>query len=111
MPEQIQFFLDEHIPAAVGVGLRFRGIDVLTIQEAERAGLSDSDQLQFATEQNRVIVSFDSDFLKLASEGMHHAGIIWCPATKYSIGDLIGRLVLVHAVLNPNDMRNHVEYL
>ena len=111
MHELIRFLLDEHIPAAVGVGLNFRGIDALTIQDALRAGLPDSDQLQFATEQGRVLVSFDSDFLKLASEGLHHAGVIWCPATKYSIGELVRRLALVHAILNPDDMQDHIEYL
>ncbi|MBK9142435.1 MAG: DUF5615 family PIN-like protein [Candidatus Melainabacteria bacterium] len=111
MPERVRFFLDEHIAAAVGAGLKFRGIDVLTVQEAGRSGLSDYDQLKFASEHDRVIVSFDSDFLKIASQGVHHSGLAWCPATKYSIGDLIRRLVLLHAVLNREDMRDHIEYL
>lgn len=43
--EQIRFYLDEHIPSAVARGLRHRGVDVLTVQEAGRSGLSDPEQL------------------------------------------------------------------
>lgn len=44
MPEQIRFLLDEHIPAAVTVELKQKGIEVATIQELGRGGLSDSDK-------------------------------------------------------------------
>jgi len=57
------------------------------------------------------MVSFDKDFLVLDAAGVQHAGIAWCPATKYSIGQLIQALVLLHGVLDRSVMRNHVEYL
>ena len=34
MAERINFYLDEHVPTAVASGLRRRGVDVLTVQEA-----------------------------------------------------------------------------
>lgn len=111
MAEPIRFYTDQHIPAAVTQGLRQRGIDVLTAQDAGRCGQADVDQLQFATVAERVMVTFDPDFLALDASGVQHAGIAWCPATKYSVGQLIQALVLVHGVLSPADMRNHVEYL
>ena len=46
--EQIRFYLDEHIHSAVAEGLRRRGVDVLTVQEARKTGLSDREQLTFA---------------------------------------------------------------
>jgi len=49
--------------------------------------------------------------LVLDAAGVQHAGIAWCPATKYSIGQLIQALVLLHGVLDRSAMRNHVEYL
>ena len=88
MADPIQFFLDQHIPSAVAQGLRQRGVDILTAQEAGRCGLPDADQLQFATSQERVLVSFDSDFLALDAGGAKHAGVAWCPASKYSIGGI-----------------------
>jgi hypothetical protein len=57
------------------------------------------------------VVTFDTDFLVLDAAGVPHAGIAWCPATKYSIGQLLQALLLVHGVLNSDDMRHHGEYL
>lgn len=111
MPSQIRFLLDEHIPSAVAAGLARRRVDVLTVPQAERRGFEDAEQLQFATDNDRVIVTFDRDFLVLSDQGLEHAGIVFCEATKYSIGRMIQGLVLVHAVLSAEEMRNHVEYL
>src|SRR5258708_5294455 len=95
----------------IAQGLRQRGIDVLTAQGAGRCGLPDSDQLAFATAEERVIVTFDTDYLALHRGGASHAGIAWCPATKNTISQLIQGLILVHGVLDRDAMRNHVEYL
>lgn len=111
MAEPVQFFFDQHFPAAVAHGLRQRGIDVLTAQEAGRCGLPDPEQLAFATAQERVVATFDPDYLALHRSGVAHAGIAWCPATKNSVGQLIAALVLLHGVLNRDEMRNHAEYL
>ncbi len=73
--------------------------------------MPDPDQLAFATVEGRVIVTFDQDYLALDAGGVQHAGIAWCPASKYSIGRLISALVLVHFVMSTDEMRNHVEYL
>jgi predicted nuclease of predicted toxin-antitoxin system len=96
---------------AVAIGLRQQCIDVLTTQEVGNCGISDSEQLAFATAESRVIVTFDVDFLALHNAGMSHSGIAWCQLTKYSIGQLIAILVLVHAVYSADEMLNHVEYL
>ena len=89
MTEALRYYLDQHIYGAVATGLRHHGIDVLTCQEAGRCGLPDTDQLAFSTVEGRVMVTFDSDFLALHNSGIAHEGIAWCPATKYSIGQLI----------------------
>ena len=39
MSEPIKFYMDEHIPKAVTEGLRRRGVDVLTAQEADMLGV------------------------------------------------------------------------
>ncbi len=111
MAEPMRFYLDQHYPNQVAQGLRQRGIDVLTTQDAGRCGLHDPDQLQFATFQERVMVTFDSDYLALHSGGGQHTGIVWCPMLKYSIGQLIQMLVLLHGVLDRDEMRNRLEYL
>ncbi len=109
--DPIRFFFDQHIPSAIARGLRRRGVDVLTAQDAGRCGLPDPDQLQFATAGQRVMMTFDPDYLALHASGVTHAGIVWCPATKYSIGQLIQLLFLLHGVTDRDAMRNTVEYL
>jgi predicted nuclease of predicted toxin-antitoxin system len=111
VPENIAFYTDQHLPQPVVEGLRRRGVDVVTAQEAGRCGDSDPVQLAFANQEGRVMVTFDTDFIALHRAGAKHAGIAWCPATKYSIGELIQVLVLLHAVMSSDDMRGHLEYL
>lgn len=108
--EQVRFYLDEHIPAAVAEGLRRRGVDSLTVQEAGRAGLSNPEQLAFARAAGRVIVTMDSDFLVLATQGVSHAGIAYANPNR-SIGDLITSSMLLFEILTPAEMTNHVEFL
>jgi hypothetical protein len=103
--------MDQHFPGPVSQGLRRHGVDVLTAQEANRCGLPDPDQLAFATAEERVMATFDSDFLALHQAGVQHAGIAWCPEQKYGIGPLIQALLLLHGILDRDAMRNHVEYL
>ena len=111
MADAIRYYFDQHVPSAVADGLRLRGIDVLTAQEAGRCGFDDSDQLQFATVEKRVMMTFDPDYLVLAASGVQHAGIAYCHATKYAIGELIQMLLLLHGVFEPKDMKDRVEYL
>ncbi len=108
--ERIKFYFDEHISSAVSNGLRRRGVDVLTVQAARRNGLPDSEQLAFATEEGRVMVTMDSDFIALAQVGKAHAGIAYIHSTT-SIGQQIKSLMLICDVLEPNDMLNHIEFL
>jgi predicted nuclease of predicted toxin-antitoxin system len=109
--EPICYFFDQHIQSGVTNGLRQRGVDVLTAQDAARCGLPDADQLQFATSQERVVVTFDPDYLALAATGVRHSGIAWCHARKYSIGELIHMLLLLQAVFSRDEMKDRVEYL
>jgi predicted nuclease of predicted toxin-antitoxin system len=109
--ERIRFLLDENISPQVAIGLRKRGIDVLTVHELQRGGLSDLEQLQFSSSKRRVIVTHDRDFLVLGSRGIRHAGIAWCHQKKCSIGQLIKSLVLLHATLTEKDMIGQVKFL
>jgi hypothetical protein len=108
--EQIRFYLDEHIPSAVAEGLRRRAVDALTVQKAGRTGLTDPEQLSFAFRERRVMVTMDSDFLILASQGISHSGIAYANPTA-SIGQMISGIMLLYDVLVPADMMNHVEFL
>lgn len=111
MADAIRFYLDQHVPSLVARGLRQRGVDVLTAQEAGRCALSDCEQLAFAAGEGRVMVTFDADYLQLATAGVEHAGIAYCHPTKYDARHLLRVLLVLHGVMDGAEMRNHVEYL
>jgi predicted nuclease of predicted toxin-antitoxin system len=61
----LTFHLDEHVDAAAAHGLRQRGIDVTTTRDAGLDGADDLAHIQFALDDDRVIVTNDADFLRL----------------------------------------------
>ncbi|MBN1966670.1 MAG: DUF5615 family PIN-like protein [Anaerolineae bacterium] len=111
MADDVRFYLDEHIAHAIRDGLRRRGVDVLTPLEAGRVGLPDEQQPHCAQAEGRVVVTHDSNFLALHHQGVSHAGIAYCPFGKLTVGDMIFALELIHSLVTPDEMRNHVEYL
>jgi predicted nuclease of predicted toxin-antitoxin system len=111
MAGTIRFHLDEGVASAVALGLRLRGIDASTTAEERLTGATDEQQLAFAAGQGRVLVTHDADFLRLHAGGHPHAGVVFCHQRNTTVGALVRGLVLVHALLVPEDMMNHVEFL
>jgi len=107
----VKFYLDEHIPKGVVEGLRRRGVDVLTVQETARSGDSDDKQLAFAAREGRVFVTFDDDFLRLDATGIPHTGIVFSQPGRRTVGEMIESLMLISSVIEPNEMKNHVEFI
>ncbi len=73
----VRFHLDEHIPFAVAAGLRRRGVDVGCAAETGLIAVGDEEQLSFAAQDGRVLVTQDADFLRLHRAGVAHAGIAY----------------------------------
>ena len=94
MPMEIRFHLDESVPNAIANGLRLRTIDVTTTKDAHLLEASDEEQLAYARANCRVIVSFDDDFLVLASRGTAHCGIAYCHQRERSIGQVYAQHLL-----------------
>jgi predicted nuclease of predicted toxin-antitoxin system len=107
----VKFYLDEHIPKGVVEGLRRRGVDVLTVQKADRSGDSDEKQLAFATREGRVLVTFDDDFLRLDASGIPHTGVVFSQTGRRTVGELIESLMLIANLIEPNEMKNHIEFI
>ena len=110
MAKQIKFYMDEHVPATVTVGLRLRGVDVLTAQEAGMLEASGQDHLALALSQDRVVFTQDADFLRLRATGIRHAEIAYV-SQQTPIGYVIRGLMLIYQILEPEDMQNHWEFL
>src|SRR2546425_3124472 len=98
MPQTIRFHLDENCDPRIAVGLRLHGIDVTTTQEARLLNVSDEDQLAYVIAQGRVIVTQDTDFLRLAAAGREHPGVLYFAAQSLSIGQVIRSVRLVWEV-------------
>ena len=110
MADRIRFHLDEHVDPAIATALRRAGIDVTTTNEAGLRTQDDQAHLRFARHEGRVIVTRDQDFLRLASEGVDHSGIVFYTANQ-SIREIIEGLILIYEVLTPDELAEQIEYL
>lgn len=107
---KIRYYMDEHVSKAVIRGLRHRGVDVLSVAEADKLGAKDHEHLNFALAECRVIFTQDDDFLQLAATGHAHAGIVYAPQHT-AVKQIIQGLVLIYQVLEAEEMANHCEFL
>jgi len=110
MPEKIRFYADEHVSKAVVRGLRQRGVDVLTASEARMLGASDVGHLKRAQSEGRVIFTQDDDFLRLHAAGVDHSGIVYAPQ-QTQVTDIIRGLMVIHQVLDADEMHGQIEFL
>jgi hypothetical protein len=80
----LTFYVDEDSSWRSFVeGLRMRGVDVLSAVEAGFIGMDDPTQLAFATEQDRVLWTFNvKDFLSLHAQ--------WLAGGKSRAGGRLG---------------------
>lgn len=106
----IKYYTDENVSKAVVKGLRTRGVDMLTCQESDMLSATDEEQLAYATKDERVIFTHDTDFLKIHAKGVEHAGIVFTHKQEDTGGN-IRNLKLIHDVMDSEEMRNHVEYI
>ncbi len=98
----LTFLLDEDLSYRVAEGLRRRGVDAISVHEVGRANrqVSDAEQLEYATQQGRVLVTYNrADYQALdalwRTQGRTHAGVLWCAERsipRRAIGDLIRTL-------------------
>jgi predicted nuclease of predicted toxin-antitoxin system len=110
LADRIAFHLDEHVDPAIAVALRRAGIDVTTTNEAGLRTSDDLSQLAYACAMGRVIVTRDTDFLRIADRTPDHPGVAFYSADQ-SIREIIEGLILIYEVLTPEEMGGHVEYL
>ena len=111
MPERIRFHLDENMDPDIATALRRFGVDVSTTADRNLRGTTDAAQLDFARAERRVIVTDDTDFLRIANSTTDHPGIVFCRRTRHSVGEIIRYLLLIHEVLTPDEIAGMVEYV
>lgn len=79
-----RYLLDEDVNPEVAAAARDRGVDVRSIHELDRAGLSDRQQLEGAAADGRTLVTYNrDDFRQLTVEFFRarkpHPGVVIVP--------------------------------
>src|SRR6266545_4515676 len=96
----LAFFFDECVNETLALVLGAHGIDVVTTTDLGRKGISDAEQLKYATQEGRVIYTTDRDFLRLAHRclagGVPFSGIVYHPPEKFSFRETIEALLLIN---------------
>jgi len=112
---EIRIYTDESVDVAIAQGLQRRGVEEFSARDREKLGLTDEEQLTFASQEVATIFTHDTDFLRIAArwsdEGRTHNGVIYCHITAYGIGDCIRNLKILATVLTSEDMIDHIEFL
>ncbi len=114
---QIRFYLDEDsIEKSLITAFRNAGLNIVTVADVGRQSYSDEDQLTWATEQGRVIYSYNRrDFCRLHSEflaaGRNHAGIVLLQQQRYSVGRQLQGLLKLVSTLSSKEMVNQLVFL
>lgn len=111
MEAAISLYLDENLSPKIAQQLRLRGIDAICVRDLGYLGDEDRRHLDRARKLNRVLVTTDVDFLRMAQEGQSHAGIVFGVQQNRTIGDWVKALELICFVYTVAEMQNHVEYL
>ncbi len=111
----VALYFDHNVRAAIAIGLRQRGVDVLVAFEDGFAEANDPAVLARATDLGRVAFTNDDDFLAVAHDwlktGPEFAGVIYVHQLKLTIGQTIAELELIAKAGNLEDFRNRIEYL
>lgn len=108
----IRFLFDESVHGAVRRGCRRRGgLEVRSVEELGRAGLSDESQLRGAHRHGYLLVTSDTDFLRLGAATTDHSGVIMIHQTEIDIGGTIRRLADISTTESLEDFAGRVHYL
>ncbi len=107
--------MDEHIPKAITIALRTRGLDVITAQEDNMAGKSDPELLDRAWQLRRVLFTYDDDLLSEATkrqrENTPFCGVIYGHPLRVSIGMCVRDLQIIANAGELEEIENQVEFL
>lgn len=111
----LAFYMDQHVPRAITLGLRLRGIDVLTAYEDGAGKLDDAALLDRANELGRVLFTRDDDLLAEAATrqraGRRFCGVIYIHQFWSSVGRCVQDLAIIGEAGKPADLMNQVMFL
>ncbi len=111
----LAYYMDHNIPAALTRGLRQRGVDVLTAFEDHRDREKDPPLFERAHALQRVFVTFDDDFLRIAADwqktSRDFTGLMFAHRQHFNVGAGIRYLAIAAGASYPGEFRNRVDYV
>ncbi len=111
----VALYMNQHVPRVITVGLRLRGVDVLTAHEDGASALGDSALLDRAGELGRVLFTQDDDLLVEADKrqrgGIPFCGVVYAHQLRVPIGICIRDLEIIAKAGEPGELVNHVHFL
>lgn len=113
-PVFIRLYLDEDVHKRVANALKLRHFDVLSAHELGRWGLSDEEQLSYATNEGRALFTYNTaDYIKVYQDWLQrrkeHYGII--VSNQLPIGETIRRMLNLLNRLATDEIRNQIRWL
>lgn len=111
----IALYMNQHVPRAITIGLRLRGVDVITAYEDGASTMDDPELLDRGGELDRVLFTQDDDLLveatKRQREGIPFRGVIYAHQLRVSIGTCVHDLEIIAKAGEPEDLINRVQFL
>lgn len=110
----IALYCDEDVMEEIAKALRQRGYDAVSAAEVGMLGRLDEEQFEYATRQNRAILTYNAtDYIRLANTrfnaGKEHAGVILSQQfPRHQFGELLKQLLTLLDTLTQDEMRNQV---
>lgn len=114
---KIRLYLDEDmIKKALIKALRNAEINLITTSEVNNLRSPDPEQLIYATQQERVIYTYNmGDFCRLhgiyMEQGLNHSGIIVAQRQTYSIGEQLRGLLRVTEEYTAETIKNQLVFI
>jgi hypothetical protein len=113
----VAIYADEDVTDLLAPLLRERGFQALSTAEADNFGLTDEEQLEFATLHQHAMLTYNrDDFIFLArrwyDQGREHAGIILSPQfRRREVGELLRQISNLLKTVPAEEMWNTVRHL
>jgi predicted nuclease of predicted toxin-antitoxin system len=111
---RIKILTDEDVWAGLAAALREAGYDAVSINEINRKGLADEEQLAFAVAESRALLTHNvQDFGPLAEmcfkQGIPHCGIL--VARQFDKRELLRRTLQLLDSLTSEQMANTLRFV
>jgi hypothetical protein len=110
----LRLYVDECVNGRIVVGLRRRGIDVVTAGDDGQLSASDSDQITRATALGRILVTSDADFFAIADDLLARQqpflGMFFIQP-RATIGEAVRIIAESAETLEPPEMENRIEWV